>query len=197
MSEKEELDSIIKKCLEGSEAGFKSLYYRFYSFLFSLARRYARDEEEAKDLVQQAYVRICKNLHIFKRDGSFKSWSKRILINEAINHYKRVNNSNSMSYEEDMTSYEYRQQMQVSEQSVLAKLSYDDLYSYVLELPPAYKTVFTLYVIDGYKHVEIAEMLDITVSTSKSNLSRAKAILVAKLESVGLSPKKSLIDYAR
>lgn len=197
MSEKEELDSIIKKCLEGSEAGFKSLYYRFYSFLFSLARRYARDEEEAKDLVQQAYVRICKNLHTFKRDGSFKSWSKRILINEAINHYKRVNNSNSMSYEEDMTSYEYRQQMQVSEQSVLAKLSYDDLYSYVLELPPAYKTVFTLYVIDGYKHVEIAEMLDITVSTSKSNLSRAKAILVAKLESVGLSPKKSLIDYAR
>jgi len=101
-----------------------------------------------------------------------------------------------MSYEEDMTSFEYDEHLQVSEQSVLSKLSYDDLYQFVLELPPAYKTVFTLYVLDGYKHVEIAEMLDITVSTSKSNLSRAKAILVKRLESVGMGLKKSLIDYA-
>jgi len=196
MSESEELNSIIKKCLDGSEAGFKSLYYRFYGFLFSLARRYARDDDESKDLVQLAFVRICKNLHTFNQEGSFKSWSKRILINEAINHYRRVNNSNSMSYEEDMTSFEYDEHLQVSEQSVLSKLSYDDLYQFVLELPPAYKTVFTLYVLDGYKHVEIAEMLDITVSTSKSNLSRAKAILVKRLESVGMGLKKSLIDYA-
>lgn len=195
MSESEELNSIIKKCLDGSEAGFKSLYYRFYGFLFSLARRYARDDDESKDLVQLAFVRICKKLHTFNQEGSFKSWSKRILINEAINHYRRVNNSNSMSYEEDMTSFEYDEHLQVSEQSVLSKLSYDDLYLFVLELPPAYKTVFTLYVLDGYKHVEIAEMLDITVSTSKSNLSRAKAILVKRLESVGMGLKKSLIDY--
>ena len=196
MPENEELNSIIQKCLEGKEAGFKSIYYRFYDFLFLLARRYARDDDEAKDLVQQAFVRICKNIASFKQDGSFKSWSKRILINEAINHYRRVNHSNNMAYSEDMTYYEYDASMQISEQTVLSKLSYDELYEFVLELPPAYKTVFTLYVIDGYKHQEIADMLNIAISTSKSNLSRAKVLLAKRLESVGIGLKKRLIDYA-
>lgn len=196
MSEAEELDIIITKCLEGSEAGFQKLYYRFYGFLFSIARRYARDNDEAQDIVQTSFIRICKNLAQFKGDGSFKSWVKRILINEAINHFKRVNNSNRMFYHDDMGYYEYDESMMVSEKSVLSKISYDEMYALVLELPQAYKTVFTLYVLDGYKHREIAEMLGITESTSKSNLSRAKVILIDKLEKIGISLKKTLIENA-
>ncbi len=194
MPEAEELDQIIAMCLEGSEAGFEKLYHRFYGFLFSVAQRYARDNDEAKDIVQLGFIRICKSLSQFKGEGSFKSWIKRIQINEAINHYRRVNAGNRTTYSDEMSTYEYDDSMVVSEKTVLSKMSYDELYQLVLELPSSYKAVFTLYVIDGYKHSEIADMLGITVSTSKSNLSRAKAILIQKLNRVGIGLKKTLVN---
>jgi RNA polymerase sigma-70 factor (ECF subfamily) len=194
MPVEEELEVILAKCLEGSEAGFQKLYYRFYGFLFTIARRYARDNDEAQDIVQSGFIRIFKNLSQYKGDGSFKSWIKSIIINESINHFKRVNKGNTMQYQDDMSYFEYSESMMVSEKSILAKMSYDELYALVQELPSAYKTVFTLYVLDGYKHQEIAELLAITESTSKSNLSRAKVILIEKLNKVGISIKKTLIE---
>lgn len=196
MPEEEELDQLIAKCLEGSEAGFEKLYHRFYGFLFSIAQRYARDNDEAQDIVQLGFIRICKNLSQFKGEGSFKSWIKRVLTNEAINHFNRTNAGNRTSYSDDMTSYEYDENMMVSEKTVLSKMSYDELYELVLELPTAYKAVFTLYVIDGYKHSEIADMLNISVGTSKSNLSRAKVILIDKLNRAGIGLKKTLVKHA-
>ena len=196
MSELEELDKILAGCRDGKEAAFEKLYYRFYGFLFSVVRRYARDTDEAKDLVQVSFVRICKNIGKYSQQGSFKSWIKTIAINESINYYKRTNKENRMQFSDDMQYFDSSEAMQVSEDSVLSKLSYEELNNMVLELPDAYRTVFTLYVIDGYKHHEIADMLEIAVSTSKSNLSRAKALLAKRLNSVGVGLKKRLIRNA-
>ena len=197
MSELEELDAILAGCRDGKEAAFEKLYYRYYGFLFSVVRRYARDNDEAKDLLQVSFVRICKNIDKFNNQGSFKSWIKKVAINESINFFKRTNKSNRMTYNDDMGYYDGNDSMVVSEETVLSKLSYEELNNMVLELPTGYRTVFTLYVIDGYKHNEIADMLDIAVSTSKSNLSRAKALLVQKLNQVGIGLKKRMIENAR
>ncbi|MCB0736063.1 MAG: RNA polymerase sigma factor [Bacteroidetes bacterium] len=196
MPEQKEIIDIIKDCQQGKESAYEKLYRGHFGFLYSIALRYAKDGEEAKDLVQQAFMRICKSIDRFDFDGSFKAWAKKILTNEAINYFKRINQSNKSAYFENMVDFEYHEDMQVSEEIVLAKLSYDDLMAMVFELPPAYKTVFTMYVIDGYKHQEISEMLSITVSTSKSNLSRAKGILINKLTKAGIGLKKKLVRYA-
>lgn len=192
MTEAQLLDKLLAKCLKGNEAAYQKLYHMFYGFLFSIAKRYARDGDEAHDIVHQAFVRICKNLSQFKGNGSFKSWIKRIVLNESINYFNRINKGNKIFYQDDMSYYDGYEAVVVSEESVLAKLNYDDLYQLVLELPPAYKAVFSMYAIDGFKHKEIAEALGIEISTSKSNLSRAKALLVDKLEKAGISKKKKL-----
>lgn len=192
MTEAEELSKILTDCKKGSEAAFKKLYNQFYGFLFSIAKRYARDTDETHDMVHQSFMRICKSLDQYRGEGSFKSWIKKIVVNESINYFKRINKGNKMFYNDDMSYYDGYDSIVVSEESVLAKMNYDDIYQLVLELPPAYKMVFSMYVIDGFQHKEIAEALDIEVSTSKSNLSRAKAILVKKLEKAGLAQKKKL-----
>lgn len=180
-SDTEELDRILNQCRKGKESAFEKLYYRFNGYLFTIARRYSKDQEEARDIVQNAFMRICKNLHQFRGEGSFEAWIKRILINEAIDQAKTASRGVALIYQEDLLPYE-QSTMHISDEAVLAKLSYDELCSMVAQLPSAYRTVFTMYIMDGYKHHEIAKELGIKASTSKSNLCRAKALLVQKLK---------------
>jgi RNA polymerase sigma-70 factor (ECF subfamily) len=195
-NEPKELKRLIKGCIKGKEKDYKTLYHKYYGFLLSVCLRYARDREEAKDILQLGYMRIFKNLHQYSQTGSFEGWMKRIMVNESINFFKRVNKENRTQYHDDMAligTYDDRS----TSAEVYGQFEYNELLKLVHELSPAYRTVFNLFAIDGYSHKEIAEELGIAESTSKSNLARARAILQEKVLANNTIEQKKIADYAK
>jgi RNA polymerase sigma factor (sigma-70 family) len=166
-----------QKMLSGCKAGkpqYQQMFYEyFYGKMMSVCLRYAQNREEAKDILQEGYIKIFGSIEHYKGEGSLEGWVRRIMVNTAINHYHKnkklhLNSSLENEYEEVVDS-QYD-----NDTEVLQKLSYEDLLSLIRTLPPAYQTVFNLYVIEGYSHKEIAEMLQINEGTSKSNLAKAR-----------------------
>ena len=136
--------------------------------------RYADDPDEAKDILQNGYIKVFKGIGNYKGDGSFEGWIKRIVVNTAIDNYRRkkvkpvITDSELTDRVGGMTAEE-----EVSE-SIYNQVPINVVTDAVQQLSPAYRTVFNLYVMEGHNHNEIAEMLDISVGTSKSNLSKAR-----------------------
>ncbi|MDX9903111.1 MAG: sigma-70 family RNA polymerase sigma factor [Bacteroidales bacterium] len=167
---------IIEGCLRHSRKAQQMLWKNYSGFLLGVCMRYAADRPEAEDMLQEAFMRIFFNLGEFSGTGSFRGWLRKVTVNTAITYYNRnlrhkhhsdiddyVNQeSGSTGFEEDFYSAE-------------------ELCRVLGELSPGYRMVFNLYAIEGYKHHEIAEMLSIDVNTSKSQYSRARAILRYKL----------------
>ena len=143
--------------------------------MFAVCLQYAGDYEDAKDVLQEGFIRVFQNLHQYQRKGSFEGWIRRIMINTALEKYRdkyylnRVDNQDE-KIEEGM------------DDEVLEDLSAQDLMKMIQELSPKYRMVFNLYAIEGYSHKEISALLNISEGTSKSNLSRARAILKGKLK---------------
>ena len=133
----------------------------------SICTRYINDVSEAKSIMNQGFFKIFKNLQKFDTNYDFRPWLKTIMVNTALDHIKR--NKKMALHTELKESSNH-----VVNETAIDKMSFDDLIKIVNLLPTAYRTVFNLFVIDGYKHEEIAEQLGIGVGTSKSNLSRAK-----------------------
>jgi len=136
--------------------------------------RYADDPDEAKDILQNGFIKVFKGIGNYKGDGSFEGWIKRIVVNTAIDNYRRkkvkpvITDSELTDRVGGMTAEE-----EVSE-SIYNQVPINVVTDAVQQLSPAYRTVFNLYVMEGHNHNEIAEMLDISVGTSKSNLSKAR-----------------------
>ena len=142
-------------------------------FLFSLCLKYSRNRVEAEDNLQDAFLTIFKKIGQYKHSGSFEGWLKRITINTVLQRYRNekvfdIVNENII---EDV-------ELEVDEDTV----SIDYLLQIIQELPDRYRLVFNLYVLDGYSHKDIAEMLDISIGTSKSNLARARHSLKETIE---------------
>lgn len=129
--------------------------------------RYVNDESEAKSILNQGFFKIFKNLEKYNTSLHFKPWLKTIMVNTALDHIKKNKKIALHTNIEESDKH-------TIEVGVLDKLGFDDLLKIIEKLPVAYRTVFNLFVIDGYKHEEIAEKLNINIGTSKSNLSRAK-----------------------
>ena len=131
--------------------------------------RYVNDKEEARSIMNQGFFKVFKNLKSFNQDYDFLPWFKTIMINASLDYLRK---------HRKQREYERHLEDQVEEHAedpiILNHINFKDLISIISKLTPAYRSVFNLYVIDGYKHEEIAEKLNITVGTSKSNLSRAK-----------------------
>ncbi len=138
----------------------------FYGYGMSICIRYANDRDSAAEMLNDAFMKIFTNLRKFDLSRPFKPWLRRVLINTCLNFIKR-NNTVFTSDLEDVHN-------QSSPEEILSGIAYDDVLKMIRKLSPAYRTVFNLYVIEGYKHEEIAEMLNISTGTSKSNLSKAK-----------------------
>ena len=139
----------------------------YYSYALSICTRYVTDLSEAKSVMNHGFFKIFKNLDKFNSEYSFKPWLKTIMVNTALDHIKM---NKKHAYNSELNDSHER----ITSENVLDKLNYDDLLKIVNLLPTSYRTVFNLFVIDGYKHEEIAEQLGIGIGTSKSNLSRAK-----------------------
>jgi len=148
----------------------------FYAYGMSITLRYAESRDEAAEILNDAFMKVFTNIKDFNSDKPFKPWLRRIIINTAINHYHK-----NKQYRE-MDSVDIAEESLGKSEKIIPGISYEEIIEMVQQLSPAYRTVFNLYVIEGFKHREIAEMLDIAVGTSKSNLAKAKKNLQAILE---------------
>ena len=161
---------LIKGCLEGDRRAQEYLYQRFSPKMYGVCLRYAGKAEDAQDILQDGFVKIFKNLHMYRGDGSFEGWIRRIFVNTAIEHYRRQVNLYPVTENHESL-------LETKEISAFDSLSVKDLMKIVQQLSPGYRTVFNLYVVEGYSHKEIAEMIGISEGTSKSQLARAKGVL--------------------
>ncbi len=162
------LNQLIENCKINDTKAQSELYKLFSSKLFSVCLKYSRNYAEAEDNLQDAFLTIFKKIDQYKNKGSFEGWLKRVTINTVLQQYRNqkvfdIVNENNIE-EVDIEAEE-------------EALSIDYLLKIIQELPDRYRLVFNLYVLDGYSHKDIAEMLDINIGTSKSNLARARQIL--------------------
>lgn len=173
------LEHIIRKCLKSDRKCQQWIYEHYYGYALKIAFRYMEDYQEAVSVTNDSFVKAFLNLKQFEIDDNssildmrFRGWLRRITVNESIDQIRK--RKRAIQYqpinEDDWMD-------KASPEHADAKMLYKELISYMKELPPSYQKVFNLYVIDGFSHPEIAKMLDISVGTSKSNLSRAKDIL--------------------
>jgi RNA polymerase sigma factor (sigma-70 family) len=161
---------LIEGCMRGERKMQQELYQRFASKMYGVCLRYAGSAEEAEDVLQEGFIKVFNKIGSFRGDGSFEGWIRRIFVNTAIEHYrKKIYLQPITEYEEDTMEGKYL--------SVLDKMEEKDIIQLVQQLSPGYRTVFNMYVIEGYSHKQIAEALGISEGTSKSQLSRAKQIL--------------------
>jgi RNA polymerase sigma factor (sigma-70 family) len=170
----EETDDRIKRILIGCgkqhRESQKMLYELFYGYGMSICMRYADNRDEAAGILNDGFMKIFNNIKQFDLSKPLKPWLRKVMVNTAINHYRQK--------QHDIQMEEMEKAKQESEaESILSGISYQEIIAMLHKLPPSYRTVFNLYVIEGYKHEEIAKMLDITVGTSKSNLFKAKEYL--------------------
>lgn len=148
----------------------------FYAYGMSITLRYADSREQAAAILNDSFLKVFENIRTYDSNRPFKPWFRRIVINTSINHYhKDKKNRERMEVEMNENNLSV-------EESIISGISYDEIIGMVQQLTPGYRTVFNLYVIEGYTHKEIAEMLEISVGTSKSNLSKAKRNLRTILE---------------
>ena len=156
----------------------RALYQRYYRLMFGVCMRYADNSDDAQDILQEGFIRVFRKIDTFKGKGSFEGWVRRIMIHTSIEHYRR----NSRYF---MVDIEAARGVEF-DADALSSMSRQEILQLINQLPVGYRTVFNLYAIEGYAHQEIAEMLNISVGTSKSQLSRAKKILQEKIVTMNL-----------
>jgi RNA polymerase sigma factor (sigma-70 family) len=180
-----EIKNIINGCLKGNRRDQELLYRRHAPKLYAVCLQYSGNDEEARDILQEGFIKIFENLIHYKHEGSFEGWVRKIIVNTALEKYRSKHNLYRVDdidmipepdAEPDNTDY--------------AGLEAIDLLEIIRELPPKYRMVFNLYAIEGYSHKEISQMVKISEGTSKSNLSRARVILQRRVGSyTGLKKK--------
>lgn len=165
-----QLEEIIYKCRDGNSKAQTELYRLFSRKMYGVCLRYAKDNGDAEDILQEGFVRVFTKIRQFEFKGSFEGWMRRIMVNTALEKFRK----NDRLYPvEEMKIYESTEMVE----ETISSLTADELMRIIQELPPRYKMVFNLYAIEGYSHLEIGEMMSISEGTSKSNLSRARMIL--------------------
>jgi RNA polymerase sigma factor (sigma-70 family) len=168
--EEEHIVKLLTGCREKKRESQKTLYYEFYGYGMSICLRYTDNRDEAAEVLNDGFMKIFQNIGKFDLKRPFKPWLRKILVNTAINHYHQKQRAMKAEKLENA-------RLEAQEENILTGISYQEIIQMLRKLPPAYRTVFNLYVIEGYKHDEIASMLGITAGTSKSNLFKARESL--------------------
>jgi len=175
------LDKLVIGCIKQERKAQHALYERLAPLMHSVCLRYVKDTAEAEDVLLKGFMKVFQNIKKFRQEGSFEGWVRRIIVNEALMYIRR---NKTMYLEVDIDEAQEAKSINVDH------LQEQDLMRLVQSLPLGYSTVFNLYVIEGYAHQEIAEMLNISEGTSKSQLSRAKHLLRQQI----LEQEKSMND---
>ena len=164
------LHNIIKGCRKQDRNSQHELYKLFYAYGMSISIRYVKNEDEAIHILNDSFMKVFSRIRKFDEQYDFKPWFRKIVVNTSIDYMKKQNKLIMKSQLEEARHIQDRE-------DILSKIGYKELINLVQSLSTAYRTVFNMYVIDGYKHDEIAKTLNISVGTSKSNLSKARAQL--------------------
>lgn len=166
---------LIDGCIAGNHKAQELFFRHFFAFCMQIAQRYARDEDDANNIVTEAFIKAFKGIKSFdEQKGNMHGWLKRIVINEAIDFTKARQRS---SFYEEINEHTG----QTIDNSIIQYFSAKDILQLIRQLPPATQSVFTLYVVDGYSHLEIAKMLSISDGTSRWHLNNARKILQQKI----------------
>jgi len=173
----EQLDILLKECKRGKSESQEKLYQRFASAMYGLCLQYASSEEDAQDILQDGFIKVFAKLDQVKNPAALPGWIRRVMINTALEKYR----SQVVLQRVDELREDYHED---TGNEALDKISCEELVALIQTLTPRYRMVFNLYAIEGYSHQEISEELGISVGTSKSNLSRARAILQDKVKSI-------------
>lgn len=166
---------LIDKCLANDEKAISELYRKYAGILYPICLRYSGNEADARDLFHDGFLRILFHLKKFRYEGSFEGWMKRIMVTSSINFYKRKKSGKVDAYDELPVGSESDQVTPIDH------LSAKEITLLINELPDGYRTIFNLYAIEGYKHREIADMLQISESTSKSQYMKARRFLISRM----------------
>jgi RNA polymerase sigma factor (sigma-70 family) len=164
---------IIKGCIKQDRACQKALYEMLYGKMMAVCLRYAKSRDEAKDMLQDGFMKVFNNIKTFSNNGSFEGWVRRIMVNTAIDHLRR--NKHEYLIVSTVRASEVAERVEnENDEDLLSNINREDILKAVQQLTPAYRSVFNLYVIEGLSHKQIAEMLEISEGTSKSNLAKAR-----------------------
>ena len=165
--DKEELN-IVLNCKKGKNKYKESLYKYYYSFGISISLRYSYSKEECIEILNDSFIKVFDKIKSFDENQEFRAWFRRIIINTAIDYYRKNSKIKAfLDFESD----------EIIESDAISRLSVEDILSLLNRLPEIYRITFNLYEIEGYSHEEIANILETTASTSRANLSRAKKML--------------------
>jgi len=168
------LEQLIKNCVKQDSEAQSQLYRQYASKLFSLCLKYSKNYAEAEDNLHDAFITVFNKIGQYNNKGSFEGWLKRIAINTSLQGYRK-----------DVGVYDIVNESNIEDVSVDIDdedVNIDFLLKIIQELPNRYRLIFNLYVLDGYSHVEISDLINISTGTSKSNLARARLILKDKIE---------------
>jgi RNA polymerase sigma-70 factor (ECF subfamily) len=164
-------EAILQGCLKNQPPAQQELYSRYSPKMLAVCYRFARNREDAEDMLQEGFIRVFTQIHQFQSKGSFEGWIRRIIVHTCINHLKKHKRFNESV---DITN---AHGVQVREDSVPSIIQVKQVIECIRMLPIGYRTVLNLFAIEGYSHREIAGMLDIEESTSRSQYTRSKAML--------------------
>lgn len=169
---KEDVEQIIKGCLRNDRRSQQRVYELYYGKMLSVCMRYEKDRDSAKDLLQEAFIKVFSHIDRYKNDGSFEGWVRRIVVNNAIDAFRRKKHEHIVLEDDFLINNLSEEQPEFDEEEEVLKPA--DVIEAMQQLSPAYKMVFNLYVMEEYSHKDIADQLGISVGTSKSNLAKAR-----------------------
>lgn len=164
-------EQLIEACIKGDRQSQSRLYTLYKQKMFVVCLRYSKSREEAEEILQEGFMKVFEFMHQYKSAGAFEGWMRKIMVNCCLQKYRSKGNLHPVI---DIDNEDIKYGVH---EDIIAKIGTKELLKMVQQLPPAYRMIFNLYVFEGMKHREIAELLDISEGTSKSNLSDARAIL--------------------
>ena len=176
-------EELIRKCLREDESAQRELFRRYAGKMLAVCQRYARNSMDAEDIVQDAFIKVFDKIRQFKFEGSFEGWIRKIVVNTALKKYTVIR------YDKEVSGYEIGDRDGAMEASANSHLGEKELLCLINNLPDGYRLIFNLYVIEGYQHEEIAQLLKIQPGTSRSQLVKARNMLknqILKLQKVAV-----------
>ncbi len=165
-------EELVQKCIANERQYQELLYQKYADQMYTVCISYCKDQDEACDILQEGFIKVFRKIDQFQATSSLKSWIRRIIVNTALDHYRK-----KKRHEEKIDSYKQISISNTTVNNVLEQISVKELIRLVNELPTKAALVLKLYAVEGYAHKEIAEKLNITEGTSKSQLHRARTLL--------------------
>lgn len=173
-------ETILQGCIEGKRNEQYQLYRKFASTMLGVCLRYSQSREEAEDILQEGFLKVFQNIASFRKEGSLEGWIKRILINHALNRFRK---NRKLPFYEDIKEINETEIINTNEEPAINEpFPTEILLSMIQSLPQGYRVVFNMYVFEDFSHKEIAETLKISENTSKTQLMKARRLLRKKIE---------------